>query len=338
MFFALAVLSSGLVAFLLRRRGAPMLRAFDGRYVPAIVGVVLAILPFLAWHGLNPMPVDHDEVAYLLQAQIFALGRWASPGLPLPDFFGQAHMLVTPVLASKYPPGHSLLLALGVLVGAPGLLVFLLNAVRIGLVFALARRLADGVTALLTVMLLYLGNGQARYASSYYSELTSGTMLVAAWYCLWRWRDTRRVGWLLGVAVTLGWCAITRPWSAIAFALPIGYLVLRDVRRDRRWRDLGLAFALGCCVVAVLPLWSWETLGDWRRTPLMEYAQDYMPFDFPHFGVVNATPKLTPPPDVAAINVSAQDQRMPPDQMRKRLLPRLLESAASINALMRMQD
>jgi IclR family transcriptional regulator, pca regulon regulatory protein len=41
---------------------------------------------------------------------------------------------------------------------------------------------------------------------------------------------------------------------------------------------------------------------------------------------------------VAAINVSAQDQRMPPDQMRKRLLPRLLESAASINTLMRMQD
>ncbi len=41
---------------------------------------------------------------------------------------------------------------------------------------------------------------------------------------------------------------------------------------------------------------------------------------------------------VAAINVSAQDQRMPPEDMRKRLLPRLLESAASINALMRMQD
>jgi hypothetical protein len=253
------------------------------------------------------MPVDHDEVAYLLQAQIFALGRWASPGLPLPDFFGQAHMLVTPVLASKYPPGHSLLLALGVLVGAPGLIVFLLNALRIGLVFALARRLADGATALLTVILLYLGNGQPRYASSYYSELTSGAMLVAAWYCLWRWRDDRRTRWLLGVAFTLGWCAITRPWSAVAFALPIGYVVLRDVKRERRWRDLGLAIALGCCVVAVLPLWSWGTLGDWRRTPLMEYAQDYMPFDFPHFGVVRAAPRLTPPPDVAAINVSLLD-------------------------------
>jgi IclR family pca regulon transcriptional regulator len=41
---------------------------------------------------------------------------------------------------------------------------------------------------------------------------------------------------------------------------------------------------------------------------------------------------------VAAINVSALDSRMPSDQMRKRLLPRLLESAASINTLMRTQD
>jgi len=41
---------------------------------------------------------------------------------------------------------------------------------------------------------------------------------------------------------------------------------------------------------------------------------------------------------VAAISVSALDSRMPPDQMRKRLLPRLLETAASVNTLMRTQD
>jgi len=41
---------------------------------------------------------------------------------------------------------------------------------------------------------------------------------------------------------------------------------------------------------------------------------------------------------VAAINVSAHDQRMPPQEMRARLLPRLLEAAARINTLMRLQD
>ena len=303
-FVPIAILAACLLAVVLRRwspRGVP---ALDAWYLPAIVGLLWAILPVLVWRGGQPMPLDHDEAAYLLQAQIFAMGRWASPAPPIPDLFGQAHVLVTPVLASKYPPGHSLLLALGALVGAPALIVFLLNALRVGLVFALARRLSDAGTALLTVVLLYLGNDQVRFSSSYYSETTSGAALVAAWYCLWRWRDSRRRGWLLVVAFALGWCAITRPWSAVAFALPVGVVVLRDVWRERRWRDLVAAVALGSCVVAVLPLWSWGTLGDWRRMPQVEYMHDYMPFDFPHFGAVSESPKLTPPPDVAAINVS----------------------------------
>jgi IclR family pca regulon transcriptional regulator len=41
---------------------------------------------------------------------------------------------------------------------------------------------------------------------------------------------------------------------------------------------------------------------------------------------------------VAAINLSAHDRRLPPDEMRARLLPRLLEAATNINSLMRLQD
>src|SRR4051812_46636078 len=272
-FVLIALIAACLAAVLLRRwspRGVagsdarPQRMAWlNGRWAPLIVGLLWAVLPFMVWRAATPMPLDHDEAAYLLQAQIFAMGRWASPALPMPAFFGQAHVLTTPVLASKYFPGHSLLLTLGVWLGAPALIVFLLNAARVALVFALARRLSDGVTALLTVLLMYLGNDEARFSSSYYSELTSGLTLVAAWWCLWRWRDTRTLGWLLGVAFTLGWCAITRPWSAVAFAIPIAVVVLRDTWRERRWRDLAAAMAVGTCVVAIVPLWGWRTLGDW---------------------------------------------------------------------------
>ncbi len=302
-FVPIALVAACVAALLLRRYSPRTIGVLDARWAPVVAGLLWAVLPFMVWRAATPMPLDHDEAAYLLQAQIFAMGRWASPAPPMPAFFGQAHVLTTPVLASKYFPGHSLLLTLGVWLGAPALIVFLLNAARAGLVFALARRLSDGVTALLTVLVMYLGNDQARFSSSYYSELTSGLTLVAAWWCLWRWRDTRRLGWLLGVAFALGWCAITRPWSAVAFALPIAVVVLRDVWREKRWRGLAAAVAVGTCIVAILPLWSWRTLGDWKRTPQVEYMRDYMPFDYPHFGVTDAKPLLTPPPDVQAINL-----------------------------------
>jgi hypothetical protein len=307
-FLLLAFALPCVVALVLRARvsrgGAGLL---DARIAPVVVGVAWAALAWFTWGSLRPMPLDHDEAAYLLQADIFATGRWAAAAPPLPEFFGQAHVLVTPVLAAKYPPGHSLLLTLGTLAMTPALIVFLLNAVRVGVIFALARRATDATTALLTCTLLLIGPIVCRFSASYYSETTSGALLVVAWYCLWRWHERGRRPWLLGVALALGWCAITRPWSALAFALPIAVVVLRDVCRTRRWRDLGLAIAVGACVVAVLPLWSWRTLGDWRRTPLTEYASDYMPFDFPHFGTVKVAPRLTPPADIAATNASLLD-------------------------------
>jgi hypothetical protein len=68
----------------------------SSRYTPAVVGLAWAALAWFTWGSLHPMPLDHDEVAYLLQSQIFASGRWAAS---LSDFFGQAHVLVPPVLA-----------------------------------------------------------------------------------------------------------------------------------------------------------------------------------------------------------------------------------------------
>lgn len=299
----IALLVAALLALVLRGR-AVRTPSLDQPWLPAAVGIAWAIVAWYAWGSLHPIPLFHDEAAYLLQAELFASGRWAAPAPPIPEFFTQAHVLVAPVLASKYPPGHSLLLALGELVGLPVLVVVALNAVRIGLVFALARRFAGAGVALLTVAFLAMSPGQSRFSASYYSQLTTGALLLVAWYALVRWREQRDVRWLLGVAVAIGWCAITRPWSAIAFAIPIGVVVLRDAWRGRLWRQLAMAVVAGTLVLAILPVWSHQTTGDWRHTPLELYARDYMPFDFPHFGVVHASPRLVPSPDVAAVNAS----------------------------------
>src|SRR5439155_4213764 len=138
-------------------------------------------------------------------------------------------------------------------------------------------------------------------AGSYFSETTTGALLLVAWYALLRWHhgDGRR--WIALVALALGWSAITRPYSAVLFALPIAYVVLRDVLSTRRWRDVALAMAVGGVVTAIIPLWSARTTGDWRLWPATLYTRDYMPFDHPHFGVDSAQPRRPLPADLAAL-------------------------------------
>jgi hypothetical protein len=215
---------------------------------------------------------------------------------PIPAFWEQPHVLVVPTLAGKYFPGHSLVLVVGTLLGWPPLMPLVLQATSAAILFVLARRLANGGVALLawviwltTPMVLYLG-------PSYFSEGTTTACWLAGWYALLRWREVRATRWLLIVAFFTGWNAITRPLTGVAYAIPVGIVVLHDVMRNRRWKDLAIAFALGTAVVSLLFVWSARTTGDWRLMPGSLYTRQYMPYDVLGFGM-NATPPtraLTP--------------------------------------------
>jgi hypothetical protein len=323
--FLLIVVLAALVARLGRGRweriGATLDAALAWRWTPAVVGLASATIICWIWGGVRPPGIFHDELSYLFQARLFASGRWFAPSPPMADMFAQPHLLVSPVMASKYPPGHALLLAIGQSVGMPALVVLGLVALRAAMVFALARRLTNGGIALATCVLLLKGDS-LRWSASYFSETTTGALLVVCWYALLRWREeieaergTRNEEWstiprsssalwISVLAAALGWCAITRPYSAILFAIPIGFVVLRDVWRARRWRQLAVAMAVGTAIVAILPLWSARTTGDPTLWPATLYTRDYMPYDHPHFGVDSARPRRELPIDLAALDPS----------------------------------
>ena len=310
--FLVVVLLAALVARFERGRVSSRLggvqRALESRWAPLAFGLVFGAIVWWTWGQVHPAGLLHDELAYVLQAKLFASGRWTAPAPPLPEFFAQPHVLNDPVVASKYPPGHSLLLALGELVGTPALIVAALSVLRGALAFAIARRLTNGVIALGTGMLLLHGHS-LYFGASFFSETTTGAMLLVAWYALLRWHREGGRGWMALVGLAVGWCAITRPFSAALFALPIAVVVVRHLVRTRRWRELGAGLAVGTAVVAILPLWSARTTGDWRVSPVAVYMRDYMPFDHPHFGWDSTPPRRTPPPDLAFVNASLDSVR-----------------------------
>jgi 4-amino-4-deoxy-L-arabinose transferase-like glycosyltransferase len=253
------------------------------------------------WGHLNPTATVHDEASYLLQARIFADGAFAMPAAPLPEFFEQFHTFVTPFQASKYPPGHALLLAPGAFVGWPALVPLLLGGVTAAFIFLLARRVSNAWVALLAWTIWLFNSATFHTHASYFSQTTSGALWVLGWWCLLEWRDTGRRGWLLALAACVGWLAITRPLTAAAYALPIGVYVSVRVARRKLWTDLAAAAALGTAILLILPYSNARTTGDWRRTPWSEYAREYLPFDRMGFGLDSTPPARALPPDMVQL-------------------------------------
>jgi len=270
----------------------------ESRWAPLAVGVISAATYWWLAGSLDPVAVIHDEAAYLLQARLFASGRWAGPSPVLPEFFEQFHVFVVPKVAAKYPPGHALALTPGVLLGLPGLMPVVLTGATGAFLFALARRATNPWIALLAWALWLASPGNLRFRASYFSEVTTTTLWLVGWWSLLNWRRNRERRWLLALAGAVAVGAVTRPLTMLAFALPVGAVVVLDVVRARKWRDLMLAASFGASILALLPLHNYMILGDWRANTWTEYARVYLPFDRPGFQTDTSEALRPLPPDM----------------------------------------
>jgi hypothetical protein len=288
---------------LARQSRVANLAVFDriaaARYAPVALGALNALIVWWVLEfQLNPMPQIQDEAAYLLQAEIFARGRWTEVARPLPEFFAQMHVFTTPVLASKYPPGTSLFYTPFVVLGFTALAPMLLAATAGAFLFVLARRVTTSAVALLTWAVWTTAPTALRWQATFLSQTLTVVLWLAALYLALRYRDEQRQWLVVTLAAVIGLCAITRPLTAMALGIPIGVVIVREVWRARAWRSLALAILTGTIFVAILPVQNRMTTGDWRLSPLVKYSREYLPSDFPGFAFDSSRVVAPLPPDL----------------------------------------
>src|SRR5438309_5354968 len=278
----LVILVAAAIARLLPARWSRVVEGLlNRRAVVVLIGACSALLSFWVWGSLRRTPVSHDESAYLLQAELFARLRWTGMRPPIPEFFEQLHVLVDHALASKYPPGNSLILALGALVGLPALPVVIMCACSSAFTFVLARRVAGGAVALLTWVVWESSFPMIYYHANYMSEGVSSLSWLVTWWGIARWRDGEGRKWLAMSGAAIAWCLITRPLTGVALGGVALAVVLWRCRSTRAWWDLAHALPWALAILAILPLWNWRTTGDFRVMPLTAYTKMYAPFDKP---------------------------------------------------------
>jgi hypothetical protein len=296
----LAALLGRFIAFPTLTLGAT--RALSWRWTPVLAGAVTALFMTWLWGGLDQVAVVHDEAAYLLQAKLYASGHWSAPGLPLPEFFEQYHVLVTPLLTPKYFPGHAILLVPGIWLGLPGLMPVLLLGLCGALVFEVARRLTNPWIGLLAWMLWLTAPGVMDFQPGYLSETTTSAFWMLGWLALLLWIEDDRKQWLMLVAACIGIGFLTRPLTMLVFAIPIAVVVLVRVGRRRSWGELVAPFGVGFLFLGIWILWCQRTTGSLLHTPWELYRRDYIPDDAMGFGLTGQQPLRALNPDMTVFN------------------------------------
>jgi len=249
-----------------------------------VAGVLAAALPTLRTGAV--LPQEYDEFAYLLGAETFAQGRLANPPHPLAPFFETMHVLQAPTYASKYPPGQSLQLAAGILLGHPIYGVWITVGLMAVAAAWMLRGLAPATWAAAGGLLASWQWGALTYwGRSYWGGslfALAGFLVFGGAVRFWRKPDISAAWW---AAVGAGMMMITRPYEGLWFcafpAAAMAWKYLNTKISPGRWKSkkiflhaatFPLAAALG-----FLLAYNENVTGDALKFPHRLYQEQYEP-------------------------------------------------------------
>ncbi|MBI2906047.1 MAG: glycosyltransferase family 39 protein [Chloroflexi bacterium] len=291
-FFGLAILAFVLVAsvplaFALARSRLsihlpePKVSATLAAAVMAVAGTVVAAI--VAVVLLGRIPHVQDSVTYLFQAETIARGMFSVPAPPLPDFFKQEFLVVQgEQWFGKYPPGHPLVLAIGVLLGVPWLVSPVLGGLALFLIYLFGRNLHGARIALLASLLALLSPFFIFMSGSFMAHPTGLFFITLFLLAFVKMTKSRNLVWALLAGFAIGFAAITRLLTTVTLALPFGmYFVYLLAGDPRRHIDKLLVFISGATVPLTFWLvYNWSLTGD----PFADTYQLYWFFDKIGFG------------------------------------------------------
>jgi hypothetical protein len=229
-------LLSGTAAALLVALGLfPLIRTLGPRWrgtvprwgVPALATTAMALVAILGFGLLDDQVVTDDEYAYQFQSRIALTGHASVPAPELPEFLRNVFVISRDGRwFGQYPPGHPLVLALGVLVGLPRLIPILLAGVNVFLTALLLRRLVGPGWALFGTALLAFSPLFLLTGATLLSHPTSYLGLVLSLLGAVRVAQRDSAGWGVVCGIGIGLLFLARPWTGVTLGLfPVAVLV-----------------------------------------------------------------------------------------------------------------
>ena len=208
---------------------------------------------------LHGKPNLIDAMVQLTQARYVAAGRLSGPADSLAEFWHLPNSIVTPNgWVSQYPPGHVVLLALGMMIGAPVIVGPVLVGVTVFFATLAADRLLadDKATARLGALMLALSPFLIGLAGAFMNHIAAAAFISIAVYSAVRRADGGTFVWPIVAGAAVGAVFTVRPLTAVVAALVVAMIWIVLPRGKFRDRFGPLAVNTLGAVVGILPFFA----------------------------------------------------------------------------------
>ena len=192
----------------------------QGPGLPMLLGLLLGSIALAVALGpLQGVPHVNDEIAYTLQARLFAGGMRTGPPAAEPNLQGFAMWVSAPRSYSVFPIGWPLMLALGEALHL-GVLVDPLLAMALPvLTWLLVRERLEEPVARLAALVIAVSPGVWLLAASRMSQTSVLVALLGLAVVVFRCRDATWAWWAAGTAAA--YVVLARPFDAVVVGIPL---------------------------------------------------------------------------------------------------------------------
>jgi len=219
----------------------------------------------IAYTVLDHIPHIQDSIGQLFHAKIFLMGKLYAPLPPLKEFFDYPHIINDTKWYSQYPPGHSFLLMLGLLIGAPWLIGPFLGTLSLFTFYHITKNTyRDQRISYLSVSLFLLSPFFLFMSSSHMNHTSTLFFILLFLYFYLRIFSSHSSLYALFSGLSLGYAINIRPLTAVAIAIPfICNLLISAYRKREVTMRKVFIFSIGVSLmVALLLFYNYLTTGN----------------------------------------------------------------------------
>lgn len=215
----------------------------------------------------NGIPRIDDSVAAVYQAKIFAAGNLLWPVNPETKIWFDVFGVISPIdkpeyFVGMYPPGWSLLLVPGVMLGVPWLINPILGGLLVVTISELTREMFGEVPARVAGLFALTSPYISVVSASHLSHTPAALGITLGWWATLRMMRTGQTRFAVVAGLAVGFTVLIRPETALLIGAIAAVGVLVRFRRALElWKPILVAIALAGSGALTLLAWQDVAVG-----------------------------------------------------------------------------